>query len=913
MISFLSAIVVMLAIGTVVQRSDSLFGGAGNEVVALVDDTITVPANTLQRLDVFANDTGISESEIESLTVLSAPSCGRLLVRRGVLQYYATDECAGEQKIVYTLSDMAEPQVATVTAVVTSDRVAAAPVREEPVGDNAASDRGAVGEAPFGDPEVDEGAAAQAESDATPAEGDTDVEDAVAAVVGTATPAEAAAPAETEVNPLAAADDHSGDATLADGGPVSEPMPNSALPGASPPTPEVPATEESGVLAVVTSTKATDAAAPRPDVVQNVPESDPATIGLAVMPRAPDQPTAVATTPEAAEAGPDVAALDTEAESVTIPRTDAATGDAIVLGVATGRVPLPPRRSLEVLPVADDETGATAKAAETEIAALDPGTDAASADPEPGHDFPAADLVPAEIFDGAPVGLGADGGALSDPDLGVVSLGDSVTGMRPLTLGERSSVRAPATGAPAAATLFGPVARLGDVDLSLADPGQAVPHGDTGAPVEVDAAARDLPAGADDRVAAASPAATVPRVDQLRRDKEPDPVKAARELGIADAAPAPGDGRVPVGSTAPGEVPAANPAPGAPAQDTFVDFTVAIPAAREPAGDVTPIVGAERPAGAVSPELPGGEAPSVVPLDAVRVAAIGDAADFQDITPPAAALTGFVVDPAQSPLEPAPAESEGGDGGEQIAALPDGAAGCVIPPATQLEIRRAARTAVTVISPCHSESVAELSYSGLRVAIPLDRDGRGSTLALGFEANSAAIVRFADDEQVHFDLPFRGVDKIERVAVVWDQPVALELHALEFGAAPGGADHVNPQNPRDFSDVRRSGGGFLHSFRSYAGVGQNAQIYTHWKRRGAKSGIVKLMIDFASRNRDRLDGTCGDGPYAAPGFVVLRSTAGRLGRPTIRRLAALPCSRVSEEIGDSRLISGAIEDLVISN
>ena len=131
MISFLSAIVVMLAIGTVVQRSASLFGGGEKEVVALVDDTITVPANTLRRLDVFSNDTGISDYEIESLTVLSEPECGRLLVRRGVLQYYATDECAGEQKIVYTLSAMADPQVATVTAVVTSDRVAAAPPKPE--------------------------------------------------------------------------------------------------------------------------------------------------------------------------------------------------------------------------------------------------------------------------------------------------------------------------------------------------------------------------------------------------------------------------------------------------------------------------------------------------------------------------------------------------------------------------------------------------------------------------------------------------------------------------------------------------------------------------------------------------------------------------------------------------------------
>jgi hypothetical protein len=260
--------------------------------------------------------------------------------------------------------------------------------------------------------------------------------------------------------------------------------------------------------------------------------------------------------------------------------------------------------------------------------------------------------------------------------------------------------------------------------------------------------------------------------------------------------------------------------------------------------------------------------------------------------------------------------AEGGEAetpDDKVAALPGASAACVTPPATQLEIRRGARTVVGVISPCHSESVAELSYSGLRLAIPLDRDGIGSVLAVGFEANSAAIVRFAGGETISFDLPFKGIDKVERIAVVWDLPIALELHALEFGAKPGDSDHVSPKNPRDFGDVRRSGGGFLNAYRSYAGVGQNAQVYTHWKRRGGTSGIVKLMIDFASRNRDRLEGTCGDGVYAAPGFVVLRSTAGRLERPIIRRLAAIDCSRVSGEIGDKRLIPGAIDDLVVTN
>ena len=287
-----------------------------------------------------------------------------------------------------------------------------------------------------------------------------------------------------------------------------------------------------------------------------------------------------------------------------------------------------------------------------------------------------------------------------------------------------------------------------------------------------------------------------------------------------------------------------------------------------------------------------------------RIAAIAPAGRSADLPNPGLALRRAPVEPG---TEPKPERAPKDD--TKPAADPN----CTVPPSAELEIRRAARTIVRIAAPCQPESVAELNYSGLRLAIPLDRQGQGKVLALGFEANAAAVVKFTDGKEINFDLPFRGIGRIERIAVVWDIPVALELHALEFGAKTGDDNHVNPQNPRAFGDVRRAGGGFLHTYRGYAGYGQNAQIYTHWKRRGGEGGIVKLMIDYASRNRDRLDGTCGTGTYAAPGFFVLRSSSGRLTKSATRQLASLSCSRVSEEIGDKRLISGAIRDLVVTN
>lgn len=81
--------------------------------------------------------------------------------------------------------------------------------------------------------------------------------------------------------------------------------------------------------------------------------------------------------------------------------------------------------------------------------------------------------------------------------------------------------------------------------------------------------------------------------------------------------------------------------------------------------------------------------------------------------------------------------------------------------------------------------------------------------------------------------------------------------------------------------------------------------------RGGRNGVVELMIDYASRSRDRLQSTCGNGEFAAPNFLILRSEDGRLSRPIIRKLAALDCLDLTIGASDNHLISGAVSDLVV--
>lgn len=262
--------------------------------------------------------------------------------------------------------------------------------------------------------------------------------------------------------------------------------------------------------------------------------------------------------------------------------------------------------------------------------------------------------------------------------------------------------------------------------------------------------------------------------------------------------------------------------------------------------------------------------------------------------------------------QPAPVEIEDEPAAEttgpELAALPSATENCVAPAAITLDIGPAAITAIDVFAPCQAGTVALLKYGEFSLALPLGDDGKGRIAVPGFEPSSNAGLTFSDGTEMSFSIPFDGTEKVERVALTWDIPVRLDLHAFEFGARPGDSGHVGPDNARSFADVRRKGGGFMNNFAPVNGKGDHVRVYTHYVRAGSASGIVELALDFADR-REAVADACGDGQYAQPGFTVLRMTRGVTERPVRRRLAALDCG----DAAGAEMIRNAVKTMVIAN
>ncbi|MGF1553973.1 MAG: hypothetical protein ACFBWO_15950, partial [Paracoccaceae bacterium] len=136
MISILSAVVLMLTIGTLVQRQDMVASFLGSEDetaerrAVLVPDRASVAADTLTRIEVLGNDEALPHEARDALAVLTQPECGRVFVQDGALQFLAEGDCPATLDFLYGLDDVeaeGEGRVVVTVRGATGTRDAAEP------------------------------------------------------------------------------------------------------------------------------------------------------------------------------------------------------------------------------------------------------------------------------------------------------------------------------------------------------------------------------------------------------------------------------------------------------------------------------------------------------------------------------------------------------------------------------------------------------------------------------------------------------------------------------------------------------------------------------------------------------------------------------------------------------------------
>jgi hypothetical protein len=147
----------------------------------------------------------------------------------------------------------------------------------------------------------------------------------------------------------------------------------------------------------------------------------------------------------------------------------------------------------------------------------------------------------------------------------------------------------------------------------------------------------------------------------------------------------------------------------------------------------------------------------------------------------------------------------------------------------------------SVYAPCDREAPVTLSHAGLRFDARIGADGQMILLLPALVEEATVNLTFADGREQSDTTFVPDLAQMERVALHWQGPATLSLHAYEFGAAWGEPGHVHAGSLRAAPDA---GQGFVTALGDPSlGEGNQVQVYSFPRGQSARSGQVVLEIE----------------------------------------------------------------------
>jgi hypothetical protein len=228
------------------------------------------------------------------------------------------------------------------------------------------------------------------------------------------------------------------------------------------------------------------------------------------------------------------------------------------------------------------------------------------------------------------------------------------------------------------------------------------------------------------------------------------------------------------------------------------------------------------------------------------------------------------------------------------------------------------RAKISVQSSCRRGQTANLQYGPITTQRALDDKGNAEFIAdmfLGSDAETS--VSFADGKRQPLRLAAGDLNQVTKVAIVWDAPVNLDLHAFEYAAAEGEPGDVWSGAPRDASAALTlvtqdgRGHGFMSSTDDGKGPGQKAEVFTLLRSKQQNRGAIAMALDYETRGSEPSGDACGGGQYAQVSIkVIVREPGGAISKQD-GIISSLPCGKPLST--DARYQTGIVPDIRIHN
>jgi hypothetical protein len=101
----LTSIVLVIAVGTMVQKSDYILAAFSSpDEFDAIEDAFSVRAGRPQVLDVLSNDMNVVETDANNILIIQQPSCGTVRRVSGGLEYINSESCGGRMTFSYCVA-----------------------------------------------------------------------------------------------------------------------------------------------------------------------------------------------------------------------------------------------------------------------------------------------------------------------------------------------------------------------------------------------------------------------------------------------------------------------------------------------------------------------------------------------------------------------------------------------------------------------------------------------------------------------------------------------------------------------------------------------------------------------------------------------------------------------------------------
>jgi len=147
----------------------------------------------------------------------------------------------------------------------------------------------------------------------------------------------------------------------------------------------------------------------------------------------------------------------------------------------------------------------------------------------------------------------------------------------------------------------------------------------------------------------------------------------------------------------------------------------------------------------------------------------------------------------------------------------------------------------SVYAPCDRDAAVQISHAGLTFDTRIGPDGQLVQMVPALTADATVTLTFADGREQSDSTLVTDLGSLERVALQWESPASLLLHAYEFGAQYGETGHIHAGNPL-------APGVHGHGFMTVLGDpmipgGRMAQVYSYPSGQSSRTGSVVLEIE----------------------------------------------------------------------